>query len=80
MDNLPKGKQKYYNALNKAILALIKKNGKWKRVAILSIRDDYICIECDKIYGKVINIDEATIPPVPNCKNPICRCIYQAEE
>jgi hypothetical protein len=75
-----KGKQKYYNAINKAILAHLKQDGKWTKVIILSIKDKHVCDACSRNYKKIVRVDEASIPPVAGCTNPICRCIYQAAE
>jgi hypothetical protein len=72
-------KQEDLNDLNRSNLNHFKK---WfdnlKEVMIISARDDHVCEECKKFNHSVINIDKAVIPPVPSCKNPVCRCYYIA--
>jgi hypothetical protein len=69
--------QKDFDDLNRSNLDHFKK---WwnnlKEVMIISSRDDQVCEECKKANYKVVSIEKITIPPVPGCTNPVCRCYY----
>jgi hypothetical protein len=74
-----KVKQEAYDRNNGGTLDHIKEVG-GKKVTILSSRDEYVCDECQENDGKVVDVEDATIPPVTECQNPVCRCIYIPEE
>lgn len=80
MDFPFKVSQDLYNKINQAVLKILKEQGEWRRVTILCNKDQYVCAQCQESEGTVLPINEAEVPPVSNCQNPVCRCVYQAKE
>ena len=71
-----KKEKENFNELNKSNLKHMKRWGNIDKVMVLSFRDEHVCEECKKADTEVVYIDLASIPPVPKCKNEMCRCYY----
>ena len=69
-------KKEEFDNHNRRILNTLKQIGRVKEAFINSSRDKHVCEECRKYGERVIDLKEATVPPIKSCTNPICRCIY----
>ena len=69
-------KREEFDNRNSRTIKILIEAGNFEKVFINSSRDKYVCEECRKYGERVIDLKEATVPPIKSCTNPICRCIY----
>jgi hypothetical protein len=74
--DLSKLKKEEFDNHNRRTIKTLQEIGDIEKVFINSSRDKNVCGECMKYGERVIDLKEATIPPIKSCTNPICRCIY----
>ena len=71
-------KKERFDNHNSRTIKILMEAGDFEKVFINSSRDQYVCEECRKYGERVVDLKEATVPPIKSCTNPICRCIYFA--